>query len=75
MSRTADVGAVVGVLAVVVVYAGGPSWSAVGLPLAVAAILLGVQSLALRRSAAGVVATVAGLAALLVPVVQFAVQS
>ena len=64
-----------GVPAAWVLYAGGPTFFVLGLPLAVAALLLGAQSLALRRSVAGFVASGLGLIAVLIPAVQFAFQS
>lgn len=71
----AAVGSALGLLAVGVVYLGGPTLFVVGLPLAIAALLLGLQSLAWQRNAAGYAASVLGLIALLIPVAQFASQS
>ncbi len=62
-------------LAAVVIYLGGPTFFFLGLPLAVAALLLGLQSLTQRRTTTGYAACGFGLAALLIPVAQFALQS
>ena len=74
-SRSAVVGAALGVLAVLMLYLGGPTFFVVGLPLGVAALVLGSQSLVLRRSVAGFAASGLGLVALLIPPVQFVFQS
>ena len=74
-SRTAPVGVGLGLFAAAVIYLGGPRFFVLGLPVAVAALLLGLQSLALERTAAGFAASGLGLLALLVPVAQFASQS
>lgn len=73
--RTAAAGVAVAVAAAAIIYLGGPSFFVRGLPLALAALLLRSSSLALRRSTAACVACALGLAALLIPIVQFALQS
>ena len=74
-SRIAPVGVGLGLFAAAVIFLGGPTLFVLGLPVAVAALLLGLQSLALGRTAAGFAASGLGLLALLIPVAQFALQS
>ncbi len=64
-----------GVLAALVIYLGGPTFFVLGLPLAIAALVLGLGSLTQRRTTAGYAACGLGLIALLIPVAQFALQS
>lgn len=74
-SRREPLGVALGILAAFTTYLGGPTFFVVGFPLAVAALLLGAQILAVRRSAAGWAACGLGVLTFLIPVVQFAFQS
>ncbi len=74
-ARTARIGVAVGVLAAAVIYLGGPTFFVLGLPLAIASLLLGLQTLTQRRTTTGYAACGLGLVALLIPVAQFALQS
>ena len=71
----AVMGAALGVLAVLMLCLCGPAFFVVGLPPAVAALVLGSQRLGLRRSVAGFAASGPGLVALLIPPLQFVFQS
>ena len=73
--RTAVVGVVLAVAAAPITYLGGPALFVLGLLLALAAVLLGVQSLVLQRSPAGWLAALLGSLVLLIPVAQFLTQS
>lgn len=74
-SRTARIGVALGILAALIIYLGGPTFFVLGLPLAISALVLGLQSLTQRRTTTGFAACGFGLIALLIPVAQFALQS
>jgi len=73
--QRAALGVIAGVVAAATFYLAGPSLYVLGLPLAAAALLLGASSLRGKRDWTGFAACSLGLAAVLIPFVQFALQS